>query len=96
MRRAARTDANHAEILQAFRDCGFQVFDTSRLGGGFPDCVVHRNTHGVVLVEIKDGAKPPSARKLTPDEDEFAQRFPVDIVTSVDDVLALANKNEAV
>jgi hypothetical protein len=67
MRRAARTDANHGEIVTTFRKMGFSVADTSRLGDGFPDCVIARNGL-TALVEIKDGTKPPSKRELTPDE----------------------------
>ena len=42
------------------------------------------------LIEVKDGRKPPSRRRLTPDEERFALRFPVVIVESVDDVLRFA------
>lgn len=90
MRRAARTDANHAEIMKEFRAYGFRVRDTSQLGDGFPDLVVYRRSHGVLLVEVKDGRKPPSERKMTPAEDEFSQLFPVHLVESRQDVAALA------
>lgn len=40
------------------------------VGDGFPDIVVGRYRQNV-LVEIKDGEKPPSKRALTPDEIEF-------------------------
>lgn len=70
MRRAARVDANHGEIIDAFRAFGFSVADTSRLGGGFPDCVIARNKK-TALVEIKDGKKSASKRKLTTDEAQF-------------------------
>lgn len=68
MRRyAARTDGNHAEIRQAFRALGAYVLDTSHVGGGFPDLIV--GTRGRwLMVEIKDGSKPPSRRKLTADQ----------------------------
>ena len=67
---AKRTDSNHAVIRQAFRDRGFSWMDTYMVGKGFPDGVVGR--YGInVLIEIKDGEKPPSKRKLTPDEQEF-------------------------
>ena len=60
------------------------------VGKGCPDllCGV-RGTN--LLVEIKDGQKVPSARKLTPDEAAWHQswRGQVAIVESVDDALLL-------
>ena len=62
--RPRRTDDNHAEILAALRCTGAYVVDCSHVGRGFPDALLIR--HGkVTLIEIKDGAKPKSARKLT-------------------------------
>ena len=87
MRRAARVDANQAEVFKAFRKLGCSVWDTSRLGGGFPDCVLGYG--GVcITVEIKDGSKPPSARKLTPAEIEFRDTWKggVRLVQNLDDV----------
>ena len=83
-------DANHGEIIDAFRAHGFSVADTSRLGGGFPDCVISR-AKKTALVEIKDGKKPPSARDLTPQEREFAKtwRGQYFVVLSLDDVEAI-------
>ncbi len=70
MRRAARTDANQAEIVKALRATGASVAITSAVGGGFPDLVCgHRGRNW--LLECKDGRKPPSARELTPDQIEF-------------------------
>ena len=92
MRRAARKDDNQREIEDAFRACGFAVHDTSRLGDGFPDLAVYRPANGIVLVEVKDGSKPPSARKLTRAEEAFSKRFPVRLVESVEDVLSLAGQ----
>lgn len=94
MRRAARTDANHTEIVRVFRRCGFNVHDTSRVGHGFPDLVVYRPSHGLVLIEVKDGEKPPSERRLTPAEADFGTRFPVRVVQSVEDVFNLAGDSE--
>ena len=70
MRRAAKTDANHAEIVAALRKIGASVHDTSAVGRGFPDLVVGLRGRNW-LIECKDGAKAPSARKLTPDQIEF-------------------------
>ena len=70
MRRAARTDANQAAIIEALRAIGASVRDTSAVGKGFPDLVAGYRGR-TWLLECKDGRKPPSARKLTPDQIEF-------------------------
>ena len=70
MRRARRVDANHAEIIAAFRKLGCSVLDMSGLGDGAPDICV--GFGGIqIMCELKDGTKPPSARKLTKAEEEF-------------------------
>lgn len=67
MRRAAKRDANHAAIVAALRRCGCLVLDLGAVGNGCPDLLV--NWAGVLtLLEVKDSAKPPSARKLTDDQ----------------------------
>lgn len=67
MRRAHRTDANHAEIRDALRESGYLVIDMSDVGKGFPDLAVQSpgNTPWCLWLEVKDGSKPPSARKIT-------------------------------
>lgn len=69
--RPRRVDANQKEVVTILRKCGYSVAITSSLGNGFPDLVVARNKR-TVLVEIKDGTKPPSKRKLTDDEKSFS------------------------
>ncbi|KKL82371.1 hypothetical protein LCGC14_1985420 [marine sediment metagenome] len=88
MRLDARTDANQNEIVQALRDVGASVAITSALGKGFVDLVAgYRGIN--YLIEIKDGSKPPSARRLTPDEQEFHDlwRGAVIVVNDVDEAL---------
>lgn len=70
MRRASRTDANHAEIVKALRDIGASVRDTSAVGCGFPDLVVGMRGRNWLL-EIKDGNKPPSQQRLTDAQIDF-------------------------
>lgn len=65
-----RTDANQTEIVAAMRQMGALVAITSDLGKGFPDCVVGIGQK-LILVEIKDGSKPPSRVALTEDEKRF-------------------------
>lgn len=92
MRRAAKVDANHAEIVKALRSAGCWVLDLSAVGQGCPDLLVHGPTYSwdFRLIEIKDGNKPPSARKLTPAQIEFHAgcRGPVVVVNSVAEALA--------
>lgn len=90
MRRAAKADRNQPEIVATFRRCGFAVAHTHAVGRGFPDLVVAR--HGwTALIEIKDGNKPPSARKLTPEEAEFHAHWPgeIHVINSPDEVVRL-------
>ncbi len=85
MRRAARKDANQAQIENALQRIGAVVKDTSALGNGFPD-VVAKYRGRVWLLEIKDGTKPASAQKLTEAEQKFHTDFAgcVYVVNSVD------------
>ena len=46
MRRAARVDSNHIEIVKAFRKLGCSVLSLASLGKGVPDLLVA--VHGVV------------------------------------------------
>lgn len=86
MRRAARIDANHRAIVDLFRSCGARVLSLAPMGHGCPDLLV--NVDGkLALVEVKDGAKKPSARQLTPDEAAFAQDWPVIVVKDDTDAL---------
>jgi hypothetical protein len=96
MRVRPKKDSNHKDIVGTFRACHASVMDTASLGNGCPDLVIGYKGYqtGImynVLVEIKDGSKPPSKRKLTLDEVEFMTtwRGKYVIIESVDDVIAL-------
>lgn len=86
-----RTDRNHAEIINALRKIpNLSVFSTHEVGKGFPDIVI--GYKGVnYLIEIKDGNKPPSARKLTDAELQFHSNWKgqIKIVNNLDEVLKL-------
>lgn len=89
LRRAAKVDDNQAEIVAALRRAGCSVCILSGVGKGCPDLAVGRG--GVTyMLEIKDGRKTPSARKLTPDEQAWhdAWRGHAAVVNSVDEALA--------
>jgi hypothetical protein len=65
MRHAKRVDGNHKEIRDGLRAAGFPVLDLSGCGQGVPDLAVKVGDGRSVLLEVKDGAKAPSAQKLT-------------------------------
>lgn len=90
MRRAARTDAPHAAIVSALRRRGWFVLDCSRLGNGAPDLLIARGGR-LHPVEVKDGSKPPSRRKLTPREADVHSGF---LLAGVD-VLVIGSVEEA-
>lgn len=92
--KAARTDANHSDIRDRLREIpGLSVADTSALGNGFPDLVVGRMCPNGrptnYLLEVKDGDKPPSAQKLTSDQETFHRDWKgqVAVVACLDDAL---------
>lgn len=99
MRRAAKVDANHAEIVAALRSAGCGVLDLSAVGNGCPDLLVHGPTYPWrhTLMEVKDGRKPPSARKLTPDQERFHEAWKgfIYVVRSVEEALAAAGVTRA-
>lgn len=92
MRRSARIDANHTEIVRTIRAMGCTVQDLAAVGKGCPDILVGvagRN----VLMEIKDGEKPPSKRRLTADQQRWHARWRGQVVTveSCEQVEAIIN-----
>ena len=90
MRRAAKVDANQAEIVAALRGVGCSVQPLHAVGGGVPDLLVGKG--GVnLLVEVKDGSKRPSARRLNAVQQEWhdAWRGNVAVVSSVAEALTL-------
>lgn len=90
-----RTDANHKEIVDSIRKIpSLSVFSTHMVGKGFPDIVI--GYKGInYLVEIKDGAKTKSQKKLTDDEIRFHQSWFGQIIVCecVKDVLELLQIN---
>jgi Holliday junction resolvase len=91
-RKYAKIDANQTEIVKALRQAGCSVQSLAGVGNGCPDLLVARN--GLMwLMEVKDGSKCPSARKLTDDEIAWRQRWnaTVHVVEGVEDALAMVS-----
>lgn len=85
-------DDNHNEVVSAFRRLGGVVTSTTCVKQ-FCDMVVAYNGHWI-LIEVKDGKKPPSQRKLTEREQRYHDDVSkvgcmVHIVESVEDVIKL-------
>lgn len=88
MRKFGRTDTNHTDIRRAVEKIGWSAWSTASLGDGFPDLICAKAKR-TVLLEIKDGSRQPSKRKLTDDEREFFAHWPGEcyLVESIDDAL---------
>lgn len=89
MRRAARRDAGEDQIVSAMQACGAYVTKINDAGRFDLLCWYRGHT---LLLEVKDGRKPPSAQALTPAEEKFHKEWPGDnlhIVNSVDSALAI-------
>jgi hypothetical protein len=85
MRRAAKTDRNQTEIVEAMRKAGATVQSLAAVGQGVPDLLVGY-CNRTALIEVKDGSKPPSARQLTPDQQQWHQNWQGGTLAVVPDV----------
>ena len=90
---AKKVDANQKLIVQQLRRIGASVYITSMVGKGFPDLVVgFRNKN--FLIELKDGNKSASRKRLTGDQDAFFMIWQgqVNKAESFNDILQIIQK----
>ena len=80
MRRRAKVDNNHAEIVSAYRAHGAHVVSLAGVGNGVPDLMICYKGR-VHLVEVKQ-----PGQKLRPLQVDFARWWPVRIVTAAIEV----------
>jgi len=89
--RRGRIDDNQQAIVNILRTTGATVVLLSGVGKGVPDLLV--GFRGVtLLMEIKDGKKPPSDRKLTTDQQKWHAEWrggALAIVDSADSALRM-------
>jgi len=92
MHKYGKTDANQTDIVKALRRIGCSVQSLAAVGKGVPDLLVGYGKN--ILIEVKDGNKPPSAQKLTVDQVGWHEswRGQVAVVNSVDDALDLVTR----
>ena len=89
--RAARIDANHEQVVLALRTAGATVQSLAAVGQGVPDLLVGFQGK-TLLMEIKDGRKTPSERRLTEDQLRWHGAWnggPLAIVDGVDAALRM-------
>lgn len=79
--RAMRKDANHADVGDGLRALGWSVLDLAQYGVSV-DYAVSKPGFAALL-EVKDGKKPPSARKLTESEQKLRDRWQGPWVTAI-------------
>lgn len=88
-RRAARVDDNQPAVVRKFRSLGWYVLIVSQLKNC---CDIIVSKSGLTIaIEIKDGKKPPSARKLSNGEQEFKDEWLGEwrLVENDNDVIAI-------
>ena len=89
--RAARIDANHEQVVSALRAAGASVQSLAGVGKGVPDLLVGFQGK-TLLMEVKDGKKTPSERRLTEDQLKWHGAWrggPLAVVDGVDAALRM-------
>jgi Holliday junction resolvase len=89
--RAAKIDANHEQVVSALRAAGASVQSLAGVGKGVPDLLVGFQGK-TLLMEVKDGRKTPSARRLTEDQLRWHGAWnggPLAVVDGVDAALRM-------
>ena len=93
MRKYGKVDDNQASIVSDLRQAGCCVLSLAAVGQGCPDLLVYRHATGLLyLLEVKDGDKYPSQRKLTPDQVEFHKVWPVYVVKNTDEAFEVVKR----
>lgn len=97
-RHAFRKDANHADIKGTLELLGAGIYDAASDGSPYDFLVFRRGQ--IFIVEVKDGKKPQSARKLSVKEvrlHDLARQHGVDIhiIKTEDEALALLGARRA-
>lgn len=88
--KAYRVDSNQKRITRFLRQLGASVQVLSYVGRGCPDLLVGFRGKNY-LFELKDGNKPKSKQKLTPDEESFIKKWAgeVSVVCNEEEILNL-------
>lgn len=89
-----RVDANQPDITRMLRYFGASVQPIHVVGKGCPDLLVGYRKRNYIF-EIKDPVQPPSARKLTDDEEIWHAKWngQVDTVLGFYDIIEIIKEN---
>lgn len=90
MRTRARKDGNQTEIVDGLRAVGVKVHVLNQ--ADIPDLLIGYRGRHFLLFEVKNNGRPPSARKLRPGQQKFADEwkgYPIYKVESLDEALAI-------
>lgn len=93
MRRAAKVDDNQNQIVNGLRKLGASVLITSQLKNCFDILVGYKGVN--YIMEIKDGKKPPSKRRLSKGEEEFKNNWKggsYNVVNNLEEAIKILNK----
>lgn len=85
--RPRNIDRDQPGIVAALEACGARVESLARYGMSCDLLVCYRGY--LYLMEVKNHDDPPSKQRLTDNELKFARRFPVEVVTSPAEALAV-------
>jgi hypothetical protein len=86
---AAKVDANQAAVVAALRHIGASVQPLHAVGAGVPDLLVGFQGRNW-LIEVKDGRKPPSERRLTKDQEQWHAAWRGTAAVVLDEFAAVA------
>lgn len=93
MRKIARIDDNQKRIVKQLRQAGISVQSLAPMGKGVPDLLLGWQGRNI-LIELKDGDKVLSARKLTDDEKNWHKNWKgrVFVAKDLDEILTIINR----
>jgi hypothetical protein len=88
--RKERRDANEGKIIAALRQAGCEVWQLcAREPADLLVLTPWSTGRPLMMLEVKDGAKPKSARCLTPKQQQTHQRWPISVVETVEQALQM-------
>ena len=76
MRRAAKVDLNHSEIMEGVRQAGWKARSSAAIGNDFPDQIVAKGNF-TALLEVKSGSN-----GLTQGQQDFIDSWPGVVVVA--------------